>query len=261
MMMAKHRVELRGLCKDRSMLTDVKNDGSVVQITVSVGFSRFDDPYSFGECVDKMLSCNPPFTRIILMVCDSIEWRSLKSYNPLWSDDEARSIAIEKGDEWIRNNQCAIAKLQNSQSLFTLQRWSSFESEHGERYQAAVKEMKGIYDAGATCDDIIGAVAMHKSINSKASEFSTNVLKHYDSNGIPSDARLNAEQIICLSIDYLIEECGIILRFWAEESNLKANYEVYPHRRNEFLKVLVEYYIHPLQPHVLKAIYASFRKK
>lgn len=51
------------------------------------------------------------------------------------------------------------------------------------------------------------------------------------------------EEILSMSVNYLLEECGIMAKIWTTHPKLKANIEAYPKKRTKAMKAVEERYI------------------
>lgn len=227
---------------------------SCAQITISVGCSEEHYGQYFERTLHEALKT---FGRIVIMVDDSIQWRTLKIKHPEYAElsNEALKIkALEHGEQWLTEHHAYI-ELMKAQypDKISIVRWYDFTTD--QRYQPVIDEIHAIYDT----TDYNGTGNAHpikKAIDKTAEAFRQRIKKQVP-NILLSDAEISA-----LSREYLIEECAIMKEFWPRNG---VQFELYPGTRTPAMTAVHEHFIKPTlsreHPYSLEAVKICFNKK
>lgn len=221
---------------------------STAQITISVGCSHRHSGSHFRDTLKKVAQT---FKKAVIMVDDSVQWRTLAIDYPDYSEQQLRELAIANGDRWLAEHQQSIDQYTN----VTVVRWKNFEINHLSRYNDAVAKMKVLYET-VNYNGIGKSHPIKAAIDLTAQEFLKRQQKREGYDVILQSC--TEEKIVCLSRDYLIEECAIMAEFWPE---LGTHYELYPSERTEAMAVTHKYLIKDQYPDLLYPLMIRFNKK
>ena len=175
-------------------------------ILVSVGQIAHEGA-KFEATIDIV---NRKFKSCVIAICDTLQRHNLILEENI-SENEARRISKEMGTQWYTRNKKIIESLNIPYQVRYWDRWlkhSEFNSHH--------QILKNLL----VSDNAFGA-AMIRTAKDFVNRFQNRSNKNIDS-----------QRILDKSIEYLSEECAIIMRMWLSEG---INYIVYP---SEILEVM-----------------------
>ncbi|HEX4044147.1 MAG TPA: hypothetical protein VHZ76_00595 [Gammaproteobacteria bacterium] len=215
---------------------------SKAQLTISVG-----QPQHEGKLfLATLMAVNANFDSVVLMIDDSIQARTLAIlalHDPLQLKTDSLEYWIQKairlGDDWLKRNEKFCQQLTIP---YEIVRWSSWVNT--QKFNAAVKF--------STFKFIVND-SFNKAINDVAKEFIDRHEKRY---GMLSPSLHKKAKNYC--IDYLIEECGVMMHLWP---TLNCQYEIYPTGRNKAMDVAYELWIKNTYPRLLTSISLKFKRE
>lgn len=205
---------------------------SSCSVTVSIGH-KSQEGIRFAATIHNITS---HFKECTIMVCDSLHRHDLLMHNP--KDHKiVHKKANEIGDDWLKANEKYF-------SLFTIPyhviRWDYWVFH--EKYIEAAEKIEQLFKKNEEYRE-----SFFNTIDAFMERFGKNVAAEY----------FNSELVVKHSLDYLKEECAVML-LWAKN---KYNFEIYPSKRNEAMAATYKHFIAPEYSNVLKPVALDIRVK
>lgn len=198
---------------------------SRAQLTISVGCSKKHYGEYFKASLEKAAK---DFKDVVIMVDDSVQWRTLAieiEDSEKRNEANLRDIADKNAEDWFSENQQYIdACKEKYPGKIKLIRWKDFDAVEVQR---AVNEMTQIYHNNER---------MRIAIDQTAAEFLERVRRRNP----PVPSHCTDEDILMMSRNYLIEECGVMRKIWPK---YHAQYELYPAKRTRAMEETHRLYI------------------
>ena len=199
-----------------------KFEKSICYLLVSVGQKQHEDIklQATLELVTKR------FKKCVVMLCDT-----LQRYNIIaegFSVEDAYKTSLKRGDIWLKDNKNKCEEYGIT-DFFRWDYWLNHEN-----FLSFKEKIMTAYEN----DEIY-----KQAINESAQEFCERAGRTMD-------------HFISFSVDYLIEECAVML-IWA---NIGLNYEIYPSGRNKAMTKTYEKFILPYNNDIMKSVSIRFKK-
>jgi hypothetical protein len=206
----------------------------IAQLTVSIG-----QPIHEGERLAATVKLvNAAFSQCIIMIDDSVQWRTLAISHPHKTEEILLNAAIQAGDDYLSRHAATFA--QYFTIPYRIIRWKDW---HGTfLWQTAIQAMTAHY-----ANDALLREAIDTNVHSFLARYEKSAPANYN--------RLFAEK---MCRDYLIEEAAIMKDFWVP---LGRHYEVYPCGRNETMNAVHQRFIAPHHSVLLLPISLRFHRK
>lgn len=231
--------------------SSVLKSDKIAQITISVGCSeKHQGPY-FRDTLEASVK---HFKKCFIMLDDSVQWRTLKIEHPTLSDDELKALAIQHGDEWLKQNMAYINRINETlpeDKKVVVFRWSDFDQT---QINQLIQKMKLIYEHRYEDGR---PHPIKKAIDDTANAFLERVKKRSPTPQSILDGQLTYVDIFDMSRDYLIEECAVMTEIWP---TLGAHFELYPAQRSEAMRTSFEEFIKEKHPNLLLPAEIRFNK-
>jgi len=170
------------------------------------------------------------------MLCDTLQRYNLPEYNK-HDQLKAHELALTLGDNWIENNRKHLKALQIPYQLLRWDYWINRPE-----YSSMKKTIDDKFDTCKKYRDVF-----YQCANTFAKRLYNRNYKN-----------IEYEAIISNSIQYLKEECAVML-IWAKEG---YNFEIYPSKRIEVMDATYKYIISKnIAREVLKPISLDIRSR
>lgn len=209
---------------------------SRIQLTISVGQSHHENE-RLAVTIDA-INKYPPL-EVVIMLDDSLQWRSLKIDNQLLTDEDAFELAVRSGDEWLERNFSTYNSLKVPYQIVRWKDWLGTPV-----YVEAVAFATKAYTSNPIFKTAIDAnVASYLKRK-----------PHLE----PTSALFSrAEKLSRL---YCLEEAGVMAKLWTQPP-LACQYEIYPSKRNEAMSAAFDLWIKDESPGILHPITLRFNRR
>lgn len=183
-------------------ISSFKNkSGLLPSVSITISMSN---QTTTGAKLEAIISkINTSFSRCDFMICDTLNRFNLLALNPSLNISKAKDLAFEEGSRWLEDNQVALSKLSIPYQLFRWDNWLQHEN-----FMLKLKLIE---------QELRNNVLYHQALEATAEAY----LKR-------QNIIIDKNKTLNLCIDYLKEECAVML-LWAEEG---YNFEAYPAKRN-----------------------------
>ena len=205
-------------------------DQSLCSLTISVG----QDNHEGNKFLSTLHQINKNFKACIIAVCDTLQRHTL-SIHYKSSSDELYTIAKQQGCNWLIRNKSAIELLTIPYKII---RWSEWL--HSPLYQSKRVIIDALYESNKN----------YRSSIIKAVELFLGRYSH-------REPVLNYEQAFNYSLEYLKEECAVML-LWVD---LGINFEIYPSKRNLAMAATYDHLIAPIYKNILIPVALDIRSR
>jgi tRNA-dependent cyclodipeptide synthase len=212
---------------------------SRVILLISIG-----QAYHEGEKLDAIIdlinrSC---FKKCFIMLGDSIQRFNLAVQNG-YSLEKAHILARSFGDEWLKRNQSIYEKLKMSYEIIRWDTWLNHPD-----YKKCLTEVNNLYSS----NDLVKQ-SFHNSMNQFLLRQRGGVLNQNE-DGLLSNRETN------LYLNYLKEECAIIMPLWAKET---YDFIAYPSKILDAMQATYDHLVKPFysKEFILYWLSMRFKKK
>lgn len=203
---------------------------SLCSLTISVGQKVHEN----SRFLSTLFEVNRNFKECIIAVCDTLQRHTLNiDYGS--SSSGLYHIAEQQGKNWLARNKSAINLLTIPYKIIRWDEWFA-----SSEYQAKRAVIDVLYESDND----------YKLCLNKAIEF---FLERYKLR----TPTLNYEQAFACSLEYLKEECAVML-IWAD---LGINFEIYPSKRNLAMAATYNKLIAPVYKNIMIPIALDIRSK
>ncbi len=204
---------------------------STAQITISIG-----QPVHEGERFQETIRLVNQFKNAVIMVDDSLQWRTLGIADPKATDDALIKEAISMGDEWLERNKPFYSQLTIPYSIVRWKDWVDTPE-----YLEAIQFAQDAYANNAP---------FRKGIEDNIQIFLERFLKQHPLKELSPQAAELCRQ-------YAIEETGVMVKLWPR---LKTHFEVYPSKRNPAMDAAYQLWIKKEHPDLLQPVSIRFKR-
>lgn len=219
---------------------------STAQVTISIGCSHRHNGPHLRDTLNKVSS---EFKSVVVMLDDSVQGHTLALEYPDFTMKILRALGKSAGDQWLTCNQQYIDIINNQfPGKISIVRWSDWDDT--EELTSAIEKMNRIYHT----NQFNGAIKA--GIDETANAFLSRVKQRVTWPSIRKN--FTEDQIVEISVKYLIEECAGMAYIWPK---LKTNFELYPSERTRAMSMTFDYLIRNEHPRLLNPLMLSFRKK
>lgn len=200
-------------------------------------------PISVGQLVhegSKFLAVinliNRSFKSCTLMIDDSVQRHTIKIGKEDIDDKAAYDLAVTEGNAWLERNKSSYQQLTIP---YNIVRWDDWLLKP--RFQHTYSKVISLYNENETYSN---------AIKTNIVDFLSRYKIHHP------DRKLDYERAFSLCLDYLLEECAVML-LWAEH---QYPFEVYPTGRNQAMTATHKFLIEPFNSNLMRAVALRFKK-
>lgn len=218
-------------------LEEYKKDlpGSKAVIHISVG-QEYHEGGKFWATIDAI---NAKFSQCDIMLCDTLQRYTLYINNPAITNAKQQcKLALEQGDYWLERNRAAIDSLTIPHNIYRWDHWLN-----DAEYNALREQVDKLYE-----NDLAYRQAIHDTIN----VFIDRLKKRF------ADKEFDYEHFFKVSLEYLKEECAIIVPMWVRN---EYEFVIYPRKRTAAMQATYERFVKPYHPNLLREVYLKFNKR
>lgn len=206
---------------------------SKVILLISIG-QEYHEGEKFNATIN--LINRSGFKKCFIMLGDSIQRHNIL-INDFDNENAAHIQANKLGDEWLERNKPIYGKLKIPYEITRWDRWLRHPSYN--EYRMVVNKL---YQR----DDEFRRQCL-KAVNQFLSRFKKNNSKLVDD-----------ERAFKLCLEYLLEECAIIIPLWARDA---YEFLIYPSEILDGMKATHDILVSPLYPNVLYWLSLRFKRK
>lgn len=214
---------------ENNQKTFLRNSKCIVHISLG-------QIYHEGEkFIATMDLINETFKHCDLILCDTLQRYTVMIENENIDEKEAYRITKEKGTEWLERNKLALNHLTIPIKIFRWDYW--LKHKNFQKYKNIIMELyENNYAYRKSLDLTIDKFLARKiNIIYGSSEF---------------------KRATDLSLQYLLEECPVLIPLWAET---KDEFVIYPRFRTPAMKATYNYFIPDAS--ILKEVALKFNKR
>lgn len=177
---------------------------------------------------------NRHFKKCTIHVSDTLQRYNFKLRNYSLPFSECHNICLLEGTNWLNRNKDFFSLLQIPYDII---RWDHWLLDND--YKTHLSIIEKLYN-----EDIDYKSAINTNI------------KEYLARQIFDNQSVNDEQAFTLCLQYLQEECAVMI-MWIRNN---YNFEVYPNPRNQAMATTCTKLIEPLHPKLLQSVSLRFKK-
>ena len=196
-------------------------------LTISVG----QENHEGDKFLATILAINKNFSECIIMVCDSLQ-RYTMQYTIAMNLNDLHKESVARGDEWITRNSDAINRLKIP---YQISRWDFWLNHY--KFEEKILLINHLYET----DNLF-----KKSVDETSSKF---VERKQSALIVDANTAFN------LSIEYLLEECAVMLLL-AEDG---YQFEIYPSQRNDAMDYIYRNIISNINHKLMRAVSVKFK--
>jgi tRNA-dependent cyclodipeptide synthase len=176
---------------------------STAILAISIG-QKYHEAEKFEATIKLMNRSN--FQKCVIMLGDTLQRHNLLIDD--FDDEKAAHIQASKlGDEWIERNKLIYSKLQTSYEIIRWDAWLMHPL-----YKECREKVNELYRT----DNLFKIECLKTA---------TQFMERYQKRMQLQQKQINMERALELCLEYLLEECAIIMPLWARYS---YNFLIYP---------------------------------
>ncbi|MCK4869478.1 MAG: tRNA-dependent cyclodipeptide synthase [Gammaproteobacteria bacterium] len=202
-------------------------------LLISVG-QKYHEGEIFAATIDLINRSN--FKNVAIIIGDSNQ-----KYNLRINSDEKLSMLHEKavalGTQWLNNNRKYYSQLTVPYNIIRWDEWVQHDD-----YEKHRNTVNKLYND-------------HESIRNAAHNAIYDFIQRNIKQGVLHEAKIEHAHKHCL--EYLLEECSIIIPLWTQE---KFDFIIYPSKMLDVLKEVHEKIVKPFSPNAVNWLSLRFKR-
>lgn len=197
--------------------------------------------YHEGEKLEAAINLinRTKFKECFIALGDAIQRHNILVERPDMTPEEAHKVANILGDEWLERNKPIYSKLQVPYKIFRWDHWLTTEE-----YLTSRKTIDHLYKTNEL---------VRENFLQSADKF----LHRYEKR-IPKTQKIDLQKVLDISIDYLQEECTIIMSMWIKEG---YDFIIYPSNMLGVISITHDTLVKPFYPNILNWLPLRFKRE